>query len=60
MTTTVTVLISGNKACAVDVVIPGITDKIPMEPKIVKPGSFTTLTISGDQELRVREVGEFI
>ena len=57
MTTTVTILISGNKACAVSITSPsGGLDQVA----IVQPGSFTTKMIHGDQVLDVKEVGEFV
>ena len=54
VTTTVKVLIEGNKACEVKIEGAG------MEPRIVKPGQFTTVLISGEQRVSVVEVGEFL
>lgn len=56
MTTTVKVLIEGNKACEVKVEGQGSSDT----PTTVKPGSFTTKAIHGDQRVSVVEVGEFL
>ena len=57
MTTTVKVLIEGNKACEVKIEEPG---KEPRAPVTVKPGQFTTMLISGEQRVSVVEVGEFL
>lgn len=59
MTTTVTVLIQGNKECEVKVTENGI-DNLNWPAKTVKPGSFTQVTIHGDQKVEVKEVGEFV
>lgn len=60
MTTIVRVLIEGNKACNVKVI--GTID--PASPQavgvVVKPGSFTTMMIHGDQVVAVQETGEFL
>lgn len=56
MTTTVKVLIEGNKACEVKVEGQGSSDT----PSTVKPGSFVTKSIHGDQRVSVVEVGEFL
>lgn len=56
MTTTVKVLIEGNKACEVKVEGQGSSDT----PVTIKPGSFTTKFISGEQRVSVVEVGEFL
>lgn len=56
MTTTVKVLIEGNKACEVKVTGQGTSDT----PTIVKPGSFTTKGIHGDQVVEVKETGDFL
>lgn len=56
MTTTVKVLIEGNKACEVRVA--GMES--PDTPTIVKPGQFTTKHIHGEQRVSVVEVGEFL
>lgn len=56
MTTTVKILIEGNKACEVKVEGQGSSDT----PATVKPGSFATKQIHGDQRVSVVEVGEFL
>ena len=56
MTTTVKILIEGNKACEVKVEGQGASDT----PTTVKPGNFTTKLIHGDQRVSVVEVGEFL
>ena len=56
MTTTVKILIEGNKACEVKVEGQGSTDT----PTTVKPGTFTTKLIHGDLQVTVKEVGEFL
>lgn len=56
MTTTVRVLIEGNKACEVKVEGQGTSDT----PTTVKPGSFTLKNIHGEQFVSVKEVGEFL
>lgn len=58
MTTTVTVLIQGNKAC--EVYVSNGPDVQPDTPTTVKPGEFTTKLIHGDKSVRVKEVGEFL
>lgn len=58
MTTTVKVLIEGNKAC--EVYVWNEANVPPDEPTIVMPGAFTTKLIHGDKEVRVREIGEFL
>lgn len=55
MTTTVKILIEGNKACEVKV-----EGNEHDPPATVKPGSFTTKTIHGEQRVSVVEVGEFL
>ena len=61
MTTTVTIFISGNKACGVSV-----TSRTPdgfyqsTGETLVIPGTFITKTIHGDQVLEITEVGEFL
>lgn len=57
MTTTVKVLIEGNKAC--EVKVEGPTGE-PGQVSTVKPGSFATKLISGEQRVSVVEVGEFL
>ena len=56
MTTTVKVLIEGNKAC--EVKVDGNETGYPT--KTVKPGQFHTVCISGEQSVSVKETGEFI
>lgn len=58
MTTTVRVLIEGNKAC--EVYRSNGPDRQPESPVTVRPMAFTTLTISGEQAVVVKEIGEFI
>ena len=58
MTTTVTVLISGNKAC--EVYVSNGPDTQPDAPTTVMPGGFTTKLIHGDKYVVVKEVGEFL
>lgn len=55
MTTTVKVLIEGNKACEVKV-----EGNEGDSPVTVKPGQFTTKQIHGEQRVSVVEVGEFL
>jgi len=57
MTTTVKVLIEGNKACEVKVSHAECTDD---QVSTVQPGSFTTKLIHGEQYVSVKEVGDFI
>lgn len=56
MTTSVRVLIEGNKACKVSVAIPGQVDPSPVT---VLPGTYTIRWLSGEQVLSVVEDGEF-
>lgn len=56
MTTTVKVLIEGNKACEVKTIGPTEVG----EATTVKPGTFTTKLIHGEQYVSVKEVGEFL
>lgn len=60
MTTTVKVLIEGNKACEVKVT--GSVDPASPQAQGVKvmPNSFATMMIHGDQVLSVQETGEFL
>lgn len=58
MTTTVKILIEGNKACEVGIV--DAPDAPMREPVVVKPGSFVTKLISGEQSVRVKETGDFL
>lgn len=55
MTTTVRVLIEGNKACKVAVAIAGQVDPSPVT---VMPGAYVTRWISGDQVLAVIETSD--
>ena len=57
MTTTVKILIEGNKACEVKVESEGAE---PGQVSTVKPGEFATKLISGTQRVSVAEVGEFL
>lgn len=57
MTTTVKILIEGNKACELQVTSGDTPDP---SPTIVKPGQFGTRFISGEQVLRIKETGEFL
>lgn len=59
MTTTVTVLIEGNKECEVKVVESGGTTK-EYSLKNIKPNTFTKFSIHGDAKIEVKEIGEFI
>lgn len=55
MTTEVTILISGNKACEVKVEgNPGDT------PVVAKPGAFVKKLIHGEQTVSVKETGDFL
>ena len=58
MTTTVKVLIEGNKAC--EVYVSNEPDAPPDSPTTVMPGTFTTKLIHGDKFVVVKEVGEFL
>lgn len=60
MTTTVHVLIQGNKECEVKVVLPDGSDWPHITPRLVKPQNWTTVTIHGDHSVKVTEVGEFL
>ncbi len=60
MTTTVKVLIEGNKACNVKVTGPVDPESSQAKGVTVKPGSFTTMLIHGDQVLAVQETGDFL
>ena len=70
MTTTVRILIEGNKACEVSVYDPD-TEKINNGPGAIKamnsdipvkvmPGSFTTKLIHGKQIVCVKETGDYL
>lgn len=56
MTTTVKILVEGNKACEVKLSGPEKTQ----EATIVMPGTFTTKLIHGDLQLTVKETGDFL
>ena len=58
MTTTVRVMIEGNKAC--EVYVSNGSDRQPDAPKTVKPGEFTSLLIHGEKYVVVKEIGEFL
>jgi len=58
MTTTVTVLISGNKACRVW--LEGATSDPPKTVLTVLPGGHASAMIHGDLVLAVREEGDFL
>lgn len=60
MTTTVKILIEGNKACNVKVIGPIDPESAQSKGVEVKPGSFTTMYIHGDQVLVVQETGDFL
>lgn len=58
MTTSVKILIEGNKACLVKVIPDGDG---PTPPSIeVRPGCFTTVYIHGQQRVSIIEIGEFL
>lgn len=57
MTTTVRVLIEGNKACEAKVTGPQQTDA---QHKTLKPGEFAVLTIHGESRVEVKETGDFL
>ena len=58
MTTTVKVLIEGNKAC--EVYVSNGDGKEPEQPKTVQPGSFATMGIHGEKYVVVKEIGDFV
>lgn len=60
MTTTVKVLIEGNKKCEVKVIEGDGSDSKSYPPRNVMPGSFTTVGIHGEQKVSVVETGEFL
>lgn len=60
MTTTVQVLIEGNKACEVKVMGADGSDSKQWPTHILMPGTFVTRTISGPQILSVIEIGDFL
>jgi hypothetical protein len=60
MTTTVTVLIQGNKACEVSVSSPSRNDLVGALASTVSPGEFVTKTIHDDMMITVKETGEFL
>ena len=60
MTTTVRILIEGNKACTVKVTGADGSDIPGFLSQIVKPNSFATVYIHGEQKVAVVETGDFI
>ena len=60
MTTTVRILIEGNKACEVKVIEENGADSTNYPPVEVLPKSFTTVCIHGEQTVSVKEIGGFI
>ena len=60
MTTTVRVLIEGNKACEVKVIEENGTENTTYPPVIVWPKSFAIVAIHGYQTISVKEISEFI
>lgn len=59
MTTEVTILISGNKACEVSVQESG-PGSVVRDPTVVKPGGFVKKLVHGEQTVLVKETGEFL
>lgn len=55
MTTTVRVMVSGNKACEV-----AVKGSLSDTPTVIKPGQFVDKLVHGELELTVKEVGEFL
>ena len=60
MTTTVRVMIEGNKACEVKVIEENGTDSTNYPPVEVLPKSFAIVMIHGYQTISVKEIGGFI
>lgn len=60
MTTTVRVLIDGNKACNVKVIGPIEPENPNALGVTIKPGQVATMQIHGDQAVAVQETGEFL
>ncbi len=60
MTTTVRVLIEGNKACSAQVVESDGSKSKAQFPRQIKPGEFATFSIHDEQSLLVAETGDFI
>lgn len=58
MTTTVRILVEGNKA--VEVLVKNDDGSIKKEPSTTLPGSFVVESIHGGQTISIREVGDFI
>ncbi len=54
MTTSVTILIDGNKACEVRL------EGGALPPVVVRPKGFTILMIHSEQKVVVQEIGPFI
>lgn len=57
MTTEVIVLVRGNKECEVKLVEPGGADLPPIR---IRPNNSTWMYIHGDQQVTVKEVGDFV
>lgn len=60
MTTTVKILIEGNKNTIVKVIGEDGKDYLGYPPKIVAPNTFHTVCIHGNQHVDVVETGDFI
>ena len=60
MTTTVHILIQGNKKCAVKVIEADGSDSKGYPPRDVMPGSVTVVLIHGEESVSVQETGEFL
>lgn len=60
MTTTVRVLVEGNKKCEVKVVDAKGEDIPGDKAREVMPGSFTIVHIHGEQRVSVQETGGFL
>jgi hypothetical protein len=61
MTTTVRVLIEGNKNCMAEKWSnPADGANVLVDQKIIEPNKFVTLTISGTERLIVEETGDFL
>ncbi len=60
MTTTVTILIAGNKACETKVIEADGSDSTAYPSKEVKPQGFRVVGIHGEQKVSVVETGPFL
>ena len=60
MTTTVRVMIEGNKKCEVKVIEADGSDSLNQSARDVMPNSFTTVLIHGEQKVSVIETGGFL